>query len=186
MRRWSGHVSVSRQWHRQEHAAHRQRSALFVAGVATRLAQGIAALTQLWLAPSQLPAPPAAGAAAHGVHGAQARRDGARPGGHAGIHAATIERTPQAAVPLLRRGDGDRASAYLAPGTLGLQRWRCVVARCNTRGTQELNRQREHLHWPPTCPRVWWRRSFRISRFASNHPCNEGGGGNKGRQRQTT
>ena len=80
--------------------------------------QGISALTQLWFAPSQLQAPPAAGAVAHG---AQARRDGVLPGGHVTIHAASIEPTPQTAVPALRSGDGDRASAYR---TLGIQGWR--------------------------------------------------------------
>ena len=116
LRERSGHVPLSRQQHRQEHDTDRQRRALFVAGVATRLAQRVSALTQLWFAPSQLQAPPAVGAAGHG---AQARRYGARPGGHAAIYtvidAASIERTPQTAVPLLRRGDGDRASAYRTP-----------------------------------------------------------------------
>ena len=106
-----------------------------MAGVATRLAQGIPALTQLWLAPSQLQAPPAAGAAAHGVQG---WRDGARHAGHAAIGTTTIERTPQTAVPLLRRGDGDRAPAHRTPG---IDRWHGGAARRCTRGNHALSSQ---------------------------------------------
>ena len=76
------------------------------------LPQGIAALTQLWLAPSQLQAPPAAGAVAHE---AQAQCDGVLPAGPAAACAATIKRTPQAAVPLLRLADGDRAPTHRTP-----------------------------------------------------------------------
>ena len=87
-----------------------------MAGVATRFAQRVSALTQLWLAASQLQAAPAVGAVADA---AQARRYGARPGGHTAIYtvidAATLERTPQIAVPLLRLADGDRASAHRTP-----------------------------------------------------------------------
>ena len=78
--------------------------------------QGIAALTQLRLAAPQLQAPPAAGAAAHG---AQARRDGTVPGGHAALYAAALERTPQTAVPALRIGNGDRAPAHRTPRIQG-------------------------------------------------------------------
>ena len=141
---------LSRQQHRQEHDTDRQRSALFLAGVATGIAQGISALTQLWLAPTQLQAAPAVGAVADG---AQARREGGRPGGHA-HHAATcaasIERTPQTAVPVLRRGDGDRASAHRTPG---IDRWHGGAApRCCTRGNHALSRHRrralghQHAH----------------------------------------
>ena len=53
------------------------------------------------------------------AHGAQAqRRVGLHDALHAG-HAAAIERTPQIAVPVLRRGDGDRAPAHRAPGMHG-------------------------------------------------------------------
>ena len=78
--------------------------------------QGIAALTQLWFAAPQLQAPQTADAVAHG---AQARRDGTVPGGHAAIHAASIEPTPQAAVQVLRIGNGDRASAHRTPRIQG-------------------------------------------------------------------
>ena len=109
--------------------------------------QGIAALTQLWFAAPQLQAPQTADAVAHG---AQARRDGTVPGGHAAIHAASIEPTPRAAVPLLRLADGDRAPTYRTPG---IQGWRGSAARCSTRGTHELSQATQTRHWPPTCPR---------------------------------
>ena len=83
------------------------------------LPQGVPALAQLWLGASQLQAAPAADTVAHGAQ-TQRRvgRHGARHAGHAAcidaaaIHAATLERTPQTDVPVLRRGDGDRAPAH--------------------------------------------------------------------------
>ena len=82
----------------------------------------IATLTQLWLAACQLQAPPAADAVAHGAQALHA--------GHAAIDAATLERTPQTAVPVLRIGDGDRAPAHRTPG---IQKWRGRAARHVTR-----------------------------------------------------
>ena len=102
--------------------------------VATRLAQGVSALTQLRPAPSQLQAPPTAGDAAHGP---AAQCDDFLPGGHAAIHIAT-ERTPQTAVPLLRCGDGDRAPAHRAPG---VDQCHAGAARCSTRGNHALSSQ---------------------------------------------
>src|SRR2546426_1561876 len=100
------------------------------------LAQGVSALAQLWLGASQLQAPPATDAVAHG---AQAQRVSTLHAGHeviyAVIYAAAIERTPQIAVPVLRRGDGDRASAHR---TSGIQGWCGRAARCSTRRTHEL------------------------------------------------
>ena len=105
---------------RQVHDANRQRSAFFLAGVAACLAQGTSALAQLWLSASQLQAPPAADAVAHG---AQTQRrvglHGTLHAGHAAIDAATLERTPQTEVPVLRIGDGDRAPAHRARGNAG-------------------------------------------------------------------
>ena len=108
--------------------------------------QRVSALTQLWFAPSQLQAPRAAGAVAHGVQG---WRDGARPGGHAAIRAACIERTPQTAVPLLRRGDGDRAPAHRTPG---IQRCCSGATRCATRGTDYLSSQHQYHHRSANMP----------------------------------
>ena len=90
-------------------------------------------------------APSAADAVAHG---AQAQRRVGLPGavhaGHAApdtaitaiICAATLERTPQTALPVLRRGDGDRAPAHRARGNAG---WRGRAPRCSMRGTDELS-----------------------------------------------
>ena len=146
----------------------------FCAGVATRLAQGVAPITQLWPAPSQLQAPPTPGAAALE---AQAGRDGALPRGHA----ASIERTPQAAVPLLRVGDGDRASTHRNPGT---PKYHGGAARCGAPGTHPLNRQPGCTTGHQHAPRVWWQGSFKKPPSAPSRPCNEGGRGNKRRLRQ--
>ena len=158
-----------------------QRSALLVAGAATRPAQGIAPLTQLWPAPSQLQAPPTLDAAALE---AQARRDRALPGGRATArHTADPERTPQVAVPLLRLGDGDRASAHRR---IAIARWPGGATRCAMRGTpHSLNEQTTRTHHrPPTCPRVRWQLSFKKPPFAPSRLCNEGGRGQQRRLHQ--
>ena len=66
-----------------------------------------------------------------GLHGALHAR-------HAALHAATLEQTPQTAVPVLRRGDGDRAPAHRTPG---IQGWHGGAARRCTRGNHALSRQ---------------------------------------------
>ena len=135
--------------------------------------QGISALTQLWLAPSQLQAPPTADAVAHG---AQAQRDGVLPGGHAVLYTATLERAPQTEVPVLRLADGDRAPTHRTPR---IQGWRGSAARCSTRGSHDLSSQRENRHWPAACPKGLVVVLGQKWLLASSHPCNEGGRGNK-------
>ena len=73
-----------------EHIAQRQRSALLVVGAATRPAQGVATIPQLWPAPSQLQAAPTPGAVALE---AQARRDRALPGGRGIVGRGTARHT---------------------------------------------------------------------------------------------
>ena len=85
-------------------------------------------------------------------------------------------------MPLLRIGDGDRASAHSCPA---IARWPGGAARCSARGIHPLNEQttRPH-HRPLTCPRVWWQRSFKKPPFAPSSPCNEGGRGQQRRLHQ--
>jgi hypothetical protein len=149
MRGGPGYLSLSRQQHRQEREANRQRRAFSLAGVATRPAQRISALAQLWPSAFQLQAPPTADDAAHRLEHELAN---VLRTGYADLGATATERAPEAQVQMLRIGDGDLAKANHAAdihGWCSITPWRQI--RGTYRGTHELITRRD-LRQPTTCP----------------------------------
>ena len=94
-----------------------------------------------------------------------------------------VAAAPYAAIlPLLRLGDGGRASTHHTPG---IDECRAGADQRNaTRRTHALNQATRESHRLPTCSRVCWECSAPDCSLASTDPCNVGGSGNKSRQRR--